>query len=87
MRNMILQLNDLKKDIIHYVLKSKLLDDDVLFDFDSDSYILTCIFKRKTNGYILTKKIDIDFHFSYSNVSTKKMAYNIVHSFDKFLSF
>lgn len=85
MKNMTLQLNKLKNDIIHYVLQSKLLDNEVIFDFDEDSYLLTCIFKRKANGYILTKKVDIDFHFSYGGGNTKKMAYSIVHCFDNFL--
>lgn len=87
MKNMSLQLINLKNSILYYVEKSNILSNDVIFDFDSDSYMLTCIFKRKKDDYILVKTIDINFHFTYSNIDIQKMAYQIVHVFDKFLKY
>ena len=61
MKNMSLQLNDLENYILDYTYKNNKLCDEVLFDFDHDTYLLTCIFKENKHNKIIIKTIDFTY--------------------------
>lgn len=73
MKNMSLQLNDLQNYIIDYTYKNNKLCNEVLFDFDYDTYLLTCIFKESKTNKIIIKSIDFNY-----KIDLKEIAIDIV---------